>query len=163
MSHDCGTCPKKKKENVAGYNCSYTHVCTPQSFDEILYVLMNGTGVGFSVESKHVEKLPVIPKKIYKTDSVINVDDSKLGWAKAFRELIALLYSGLEPSWNLDQIRPAGAILKTFGGRASGPGPLDQLFKFTVMTFQKAVGRKLSSWSVTILCVRPPRLWSLVE
>ena len=137
--------PALKKENVAGYNCSYTHVCTPQSFDEILYVLMNGTGVGFSVESKHVEKLPVIPKKIYKTDSVINVDDSKLGWAKAFRELIALLYSGLEPSWNLEQIRPAGAILKTFGGRASGPGPLDQLFKFTVMTFQKAVGRKLSS------------------
>ena len=137
--------PALKKENVAGYNCSYTHVCTPQSFDEILYVLMNGTGVGFSVEGKHVEKLPVIPKKIYKTDSVINVDDSKLGWAKAFRELIALLYSGLEPSWNLDQIRPAGAILKTFGGRASGPGPLDQLFRFTVMTFQKAVGRKLSS------------------
>ena len=136
--------PALKKENVAGYNCSYVHVDKPTSFDEILYILMNGTGVGFSIEERHTSKLPAVPKNLYPTDSLIKVADSKLGWAKAFRELIALLYSGLSPSWDLSLIRPAGSILKTFGGRASGPKPLDQLFRFTTVIFEKARGRKLT-------------------
>ena len=136
--------PALKKENVAGYNCSYVHVDRPASFDEILYVLMNGTGVGFSIEERHTSNLPAVPKNLYPTDSLIKVSDSKLGWAKAFRELIALLYSGLSPSWDLSLIRPAGSLLKTFGGRASGPKPLDQLFKFTTVIFEKARGRKLT-------------------
>ena len=135
--------PALDKENIAGYNCSYIHVDKPTSFDEILYVLMNGTGVGFSVEERYTAKLPVVPPKMYKTDSIIKVHDSKLGWAKAFRELIALLYSGLEPSWDLSEIRPAGSILRTFGGRASGPAPLDNLFKFTVQVFKSAGDRRL--------------------
>ena len=136
--------PALEKENVAAYNCSYVHVDRATSFDEILYVLMNGTGVGFSIEEKHTSKLPSVPKKLYPSDSIIKVKDSKLGWAKAFRELIALLYSGLSPQWDLSLIRPAGSILKTFGGRASGPKPLDQLFRFTTVVFEKARGRKLT-------------------
>jgi len=132
-----------EKENIAGYNCAYVHIDSPRSFDEILYVLMNGTGVGFSVESKHIEKLPTVQDEMHPTDTRIQVRDSKLGWAKAYRELISLLYVGVIPEWDLSKVRPAGSPLKTFGGRASGPEPLDNLFKFTVESFQKAGGRKL--------------------
>jgi len=131
------------KENIAGYNCAYLHVDSPRSFDEILYVLMNGTGVGFSVEARYIEKLPIIPNEIHPTDTLIQVRDSKLGWAKAYRELISLLYVGVVPEWDLSKVRPAGSPLKTFGGRASGPEPLDALFKFTVDNFKKAGGRRL--------------------
>ena len=135
--------PALKKENVAGYNCAYLHVDTPRSFDEILYVLMNGTGVGFSVEAKHVEKLPLVPDELHPTDTIIQVRDSKLGWAKAYRELVSLLYVGVVPELDLQKIRPAGSPLKTFGGRASGPEPLDALFKFTIESFKEARGRRL--------------------
>lgn len=134
-----------KRENVAGYNCSYVAVDNPRSFDEILYILMNGTGVGFSVESKFVDQLPIIADSFYDTDTTIQVADSKLGWAKALKELIHLLYAGQVPKWDLSKVRPAGAPLKTFGGRASGPAPLEELFKFSVATFKKAAGRKLST------------------
>ena len=132
-----------KKENVAGYNCAYLHVDSPRSFDEILYVLMNGTGVGFSVEARHIDKLPIVPYELHPTDTIIQVRDSKLGWAKAYRELVSLLYVGVVPEWDLQKIRPAGSPLKTFGGRASGPEPLDALFKFTVESFHRAKGRRL--------------------
>jgi len=132
-----------KKENIAGYNCAYTAIDSTRAFDEILYILMNGTGVGFSVESRHVEQLPVVPSGLYPTDTIIRVRDSKLGWAKAFKELTSLLWSGLIPSWDLSAVRPAGAVLKTFGGRASGPEPLEALFKFTIDKFKKARSRKL--------------------
>lgn len=134
-----------KRENVAGYNCSYVAVDNPRSFDEILYILMNGTGVGFSVESKYVDQLPVIADSFHDTDTTISVADSKLGWAKSLKELIHLLYAGQVPRWDLSKVRPAGAPLKTFGGRASGPAPLEDLFKFTVATFKKAAGRRLST------------------
>lgn len=134
-----------KRENVAGYNCSYVAVDNPRSFDEILYILMNGTGVGFSVESKYVDQLPVIADDFHDTDTTILVADSKLGWAKALKELIHLLYAGQVPRWDLSKVRPAGAPLKTFGGRASGPGPLEDLFKFTTATFKKAAGRRLTT------------------
>jgi ribonucleoside-diphosphate reductase alpha chain len=134
-----------KRENVAAYNCSYVAVNSPRSFDEILYILMNGTGVGFSVESKDVEQLPIIAETFYPSDTVIVVADSKLGWAKALKELIHLLYSGQIPKWDFSKIRPAGAPLKTFGGRASGPEPLEALFKFCVDTFKKAAGRRLNT------------------
>ena len=135
--------PALKKENVSGYNCSYVKVDSPRSFDEILYVLMNGTGVGFSVEEEFTNKLPVIPDQLYETDTTVVVADSKLGWARAFKELISLLYGGHIPKWDISKVRPAGAPLKTFGGRASGPDPLVDLFNFTVATFKEASGRKL--------------------
>lgn len=134
-----------RRDNTAGYNCSYVAVKRVRAFDEILYILMCGTGVGFSVERQYVEKLPSVAESFYNSDTVIMVQDSKAGWAKAFKELISLLISGQIPQWNLSKIRPAGARLKTFGGRASGPEPLDDLFKFTVDTFKKAAGRKLTS------------------
>lgn len=134
-----------KRDNIAGYNCSYLHVNRIRAFDEILYVLMCGTGVGFSVERQFVDKLPTIAEEFSDTDTTIVVADSKQGWAKAFRELISLLLVGQVPKWDLSKVRPAGARLKTFGGRASGPRPLDELFKFTVETFKKAAGRKLTS------------------
>jgi len=134
-----------RRENVAGYNCSYVAVDNPRSFDEILYILMNGTGVGFSVESKYVDQLPIIPDEMFPTDTTIQVADSKLGWAKAFKELVHLLYAGQVPHWDVTKVRPAGAPLKTFGGRASGPQPLTDLFKFTVATFKKAAGRRLTT------------------
>ena len=134
-----------RKENVAGYNCSYIKVDSIRSFDEILYVLMNGTGVGFSVEEEYTNKLPLIPEEFYDTDSVIVVADSKLGWARAFKELISLLYNGHVPKWDISKVRAAGQPLKTFGGRASGPGPLVDLFKFTIDLFRLATGRKLKS------------------
>ena len=134
-----------KRENVAGYNCSYVAVDSPRAFDEILYILMNGTGVGFSVERQDVIKLPNVADELHETDTTIVVPDSKLGWAKSLKELIHLLYSGQIPSWDLSKVRPAGAPLKTFGGRASGPEPLDQLFRFAINIFKNASGRKLTS------------------
>ena len=135
--------PALKKENVAGYNCSYIHIDSLRSFDEILYVLMNGTGIGFSVERKHIEKIPPLPHEFHDTDTTIMVSDSKLGWAKAFKELMSLLWSGLVPKWDLSNVRPAGSILKTFGGRASGPEPLENLFEFVVDLTRSACGRQL--------------------
>ena len=135
--------PALAKENVAGYNCSYVHVDSIRSFDEILYVLMNGTGVGFSVESRYVRKLPILPDEFYPTDTTIKVTDSKLGWAKALKELLGLLYSGHIPEWDVSKVRKAGSILKTFGGRASGPEPLVNLFNFIVRTVTNAKSRRL--------------------
>jgi ribonucleoside-diphosphate reductase alpha chain len=133
------------KDNVAGFNCSYLAIDSPRSFDELMYVLMCGTGVGFSVERNFITKLPVIAESFHKTDSVIVVADSKIGWASAFRELISLLYAGKIPKWDMSKVRPSGARLKTFGGRASGPEPLVDLFNFCVEVFTKAAGRKLTS------------------
>jgi len=134
-----------KRENVAGYNCSYVCVNRLRAFDEILYILMNGTGVGFSVEREFVSKLPTIAEEFSNSDTTIVVQDSKTGWARAFKELVSLLVSGQIPRWDLSKVRPAGARLKTFGGRASGPQPLDDLFRFSVETFRRAAGRKLTS------------------
>ena len=134
-----------KRENIAGYNCSYVAVDRVHAFDEILYVLMNGTGVGFSVERQYISQLPIIADQFHMTDTTITVADSKLGWAKALKELIGMLYIGQIPRWDLSKVRPAGAPLKTFGGRASGPEPLESLFNFTVNIFKNAPGRKLSS------------------
>ena len=134
-----------KRENIAGYNCSYIAIDRVQSFDEVLYVLMNGTGVGFSVERQYVSQLPVIAEDFNPSDTVIVVADSKLGWARAFKELLGMLYIGQIPRWDISKIRPAGAPLKTFGGRASGPEPLEALFNFSVNIFRNASGRKLSS------------------
>jgi len=133
------------RDHVAGYNCSYLPVDHPRAFDETLYILMCGTGVGFSVERQYVSKLPEIPEDLKETSTVITVKDSKIGWATALNELIALMYAGQIPSWDLSKLRPAGARLKTFGGRSSGPEPLDRLFKFVVEVFRKAKGRKLTS------------------
>ena len=143
-----------KRENVAGYNCSYIAVDSLRAFDELLYVLMNGTGVGFSVERQFVTKLPLINEEFHDTDTVIIVSDSKLGWAKSVRELISLLAAGQIPKWNLSRIRPAGAPLKTFGGRASGPEPLEDLFKFCVAIFREAAGRKLTSLEAHDICCK---------
>jgi ribonucleoside-diphosphate reductase alpha chain len=137
--------PALKKENIAGYNCSYLAIDRVQAFDELLYILMNGTGVGFSVERQFVTKLPVVAEDFNDTETTITVADSKIGWAKALKELLALLWQGQVPQWDMSKVRPAGAPLKTFGGRASGPGPLEDLFKFAVKIFQGAAGRKLSS------------------
>ena len=134
-----------KRENVAGYNCSYVKVDSPRSFDEILYILMNGTGVGFSVEEEYVNKLPAVAEEFYETETTIVVRDSKLGWAKALKELYGMLWMGQVPSWDTSKVRPAGSPLKTFGGRASGPEPLEDLFKFSVNIFKNAAGRKLKS------------------
>lgn len=134
-----------KRENVAGYNCAYIAVDNPRAFDEILYILMNGTGVGFSVESKFIDQLPIIAEDFHPSDTTIVVADSKLGWAKSFKELVHLLYGGQVPKWDVSRVRPAGAPLKTFGGRASGPEPLVALFEFTTQTFKKSAGRRLTS------------------
>lgn len=136
--------PALERCNVAGYNCSYLPIDHPRAFDEILYALMCGTGVGFSVEHKDIDKLPVINEHFEQSSTIIVVDDSKQGWAKGFRELIAMLYAGQIPSWDLSKLRPAGAILKTFGGRSSGPDPLADLFNFTIDKFTKAAGRRLT-------------------
>ena len=133
------------RDNVAGFNCSYLPIDHPKAFDEMMYVLMCGTGVGYSVERQYVTKLPEVAEEFHGTDTVINVDDSKVGWAKSFRELVSLLYSGQVPQWDVSRVRPAGASLKTFGGRASGPEPLVDLFTFTVEIFRGASGRKLTS------------------
>ena len=134
------------RENVAAYNCSYIPIDSPKAFDEVLYILMNGTGVGFSVERQYADKLPTIPDQEFEnTDDVISVADSKEGWARAFRDLISFLYTARIPKISVSKVRPAGARLKTFGGRASGPQPLVDLFDFTISKFKEAKGRKLSS------------------
>lgn len=134
-----------KRENVAGYNCSYVAVDSPRAFDEILYILMNGTGVGYSVESKYTELLPEVAEEFHESDTTIVVADSKLGWAKSLKELIGLLYAGQIPKWDTSRVREAGSPLKTFGGRASGPEPLIDLFKMTTQIFKSAAGRKLTT------------------
>mgnify|MGYP005989743033 CR=1 FL=1 len=136
--------PALERDNTAGYNCSYLPVDDPKSFDEAMFILLCGTGVGFSVERQYISKLPEIPE-LFDSETVIVVRDSKEGWAKAFRQLLALLWAGEIPRWDVSKVRPAGARLKTFGGRASGPAPLVELFNFTVQTFKNAKGRKLSS------------------
>ena len=128
-----------KRDNVAGFNCSYVAVDTPRAFDETLYILMCGTGVGFSVERQYINKLPDLPEEMFESDTIIKVADSKIGWAKAYKEFMFLLYSGQVPKWDLSNIRPQGARLKTFGGRASGPAPLDDLFHFTINIFKDAL------------------------
>ena len=142
------------RDNVAGFNCSYLPIDHPKAFDEMMYVLMCGTGVGFSVERQYIQKLPEVAEEFYDTDTVIHVADSKVGWAKAFRELIAMLYSGQVPKWDVSGVRPAGAALRTFGGRASGPEPLVDLFVFTVEVFKAAAGRRLSSIECHDLCCK---------
>ena len=133
------------RNHVAAYNCSFLAVDDPKAFDEALLVLMCGTGVGFSVEREFIKKLPEIPAEFTETDEIVVVADSKEGWAKAFRQIISRLYAGEIPKWDISKVRPAGARLKTFGGRASGAEPLENLFKFVVNTFRKAAGRKLNS------------------
>jgi len=130
-----------ERDNVAGFNCSYVAVDNVRAFDETLYILMCGTGVGFSVERQYVNKLPDLPEEIHYTDTVIKVADSKIGWAKAYKELMSLLYAGQIPKLDVSNVRPQGARLKTFGGRASGPAPLDDLFQFTSNIFFDAVSR----------------------
>jgi ribonucleoside-diphosphate reductase alpha chain len=137
--------PALDRDNVAGYNCSFVAVEDQRVFDEIMYVLLCGTGVGFSVERQFINYLPTIAETFHQTDTTIVVPDSKIGWASSYRELISLCYSGKIPKWDLSRLRPAGARLKTFGGRASGPQPLDDLFRFTVEVFQGAAGRRLTS------------------
>ena len=137
--------PAADRDNTCMYNCSYLPVDDVKSFDEAMFILLCGTGVGFSVERQYVTKLPEVPDALFASFDTIVVHDSKEGWAKALRKLIALLYAGEIPAWDVSRLRPAGAKLKTFGGRASGPAPLVDLFKFVVATFKGAVGRKLNS------------------
>tara|TARA_R110000822_G_scaffold68587_11_gene166911 strand:+ start:115 stop:2043 length:1929 start_codon:yes stop_codon:yes gene_type:complete len=141
------------RDEVAGFNCSYVAVDNIRVFDEILYVLCCGTGLGFSAERQYITKLPSVSEEFTPTDTTIVVGDSKIGWAKAYRELISMLYSGRIPKWDVSKVRPAGAKLKTFGGRASGPKPLEDLFHFTIETFKMASGRKFNSLEVhDIVC-----------
>jgi ribonucleoside-diphosphate reductase alpha chain len=135
--------PALDRDHVAGYNCSFVPVDSPRSFDETMYILMCGTGVGFSVEYKYVNKLPSVPETLEKSDTVIVVEDSKQGWAKAYRELLALLWTGHIPAIDVSKVRPSGARLKTMGGRSSGPQPLVNLFDFTIAKFKNATGRQL--------------------
>ena len=141
------------RDNTAGYNCSYLPVDDPKSFDEAMYILLCGTGVGFSVERQYIDKLPEIPEKLFKSDTTIVIKDSKEGWAKGLRQLIALLYAGEIPTYNVSKVRPAGARLKTFGGRASGPAPLVDLFNFTINLFTNSAGKKLTSYDChSLMC-----------
>lgn len=145
--------PALERDNTAGYNCSYLPIDDIKAFDEAMYILLCGTGVGFSVERQYIQKLPEVPDRLFDSDTTIVVKDSKEGWAKAFRQLISLLYSGEIPKWDVSRVRAAGVRLKTFGGRASGPGPLEDLFKFTIQKFRLAVGRKFNSLEChDILC-----------
>jgi ribonucleoside-diphosphate reductase alpha chain len=142
-----------ERQNIAGYNCSYLPIDDPKAFDEAMYILLCGTGVGFSVEQKYVKQLPEVPDQLFDSNTVVVVKDSKEGWAKALRQIIALLYAGEIPKWDVSTVRPAGARLKTFGGRASGPEPLVSLFKYVVSKFRGAVGRRLTSIEAhDILC-----------
>ncbi len=130
-----------ERDHVAGFNCSYVAVDNPRVFDEILYILMCGTGVGFSVERQYINKLPDLAEELHDTDTVIKVADSKIGWAKAYKEFLSLLYAGQIPKWDVSNVRPHGARLKTFGGRASGPDPLEDLFQFTLNVFKDATAK----------------------
>ena len=142
-----------ERQNIAGYNCSYLPIDDPKAFDEAMYILLCGTGVGFSVEQQYVNRLPEIPEKLYESETIIHVKDSKEGWAKSLRQLIALLYAGEVPKWDVSAVRAAGTRLKTFGGRASGPEPLVELFKYVVAKFKGSAGRKLTSLDAhDILC-----------
>ena len=142
-----------ERQNVAGYNCSFLPIDDPKAFDEAMYILLCGTGVGFSVERKYVNRLPEIPEKLYESNTVVHVKDSKEGWAKALRQVLALLWAGEIPKWDVSSVRAAGTRLKTFGGRASGPEPLVDLFKYVVSKFKGAAGRKLTSLEAhDILC-----------
>ncbi len=142
-----------ERQNIAGYNCSYLPIDDPKAFDEAMYILLCGTGVGFSVEQKYVNKLPEIPDRLFDSNTVVVVKDSKEGWAKSLRQVIALLYAGEIPKWDVSSVRPAGTRLKTFGGRASGPEPLVELFKYVVGKFKCSSGRKLTSLEAhDILC-----------
>ena len=142
-----------ERQNVAGYNCSFLPIDDPKAFDEAMYILLCGTGVGFSVERKYVNKLPEIPEKLYESNTVVHVKDSKEGWAKALRQVMALLWAGEVPKWDVSSVRPAGTRLKTFGGRASGPEPLVDLFAYVTAKFKGAAGRKLSTLEAhDILC-----------
>lgn len=136
--------PALTRSHIAGYNCAFIAIDHPRAFDEAMYISLNSTGVGFSVNRRHVEKLPPTKSVLLATDDTIIVDDSKEGWAYAFQSLLSYLWNGIIPKWDLSLVRPAGARLKTFGGRASGPGPLDQLFRFTVDVFKQAAGRRLT-------------------
>jgi len=136
------------RDHVAGYNCAYLSMDHPRAFDEVMYILMCGTGVGFSCERDEVAKLPSVAEEFHKTDTVIVVPDSKVGWAKSFKQLLAMLWAGEIPSFDTSGVRPAGAKLKTFGGRASGPAPLIELFHFAINTFTRAAGRQLSDLEV---------------
>ena len=133
------------RDNTCMYNCSYLPVDDPKSFDEAMFILLCGTGVGFSVERQYVSKLPEVPDQLFNSDTTVVVKDSKEGWAKAYRQVLSLLWAGEIPKWDVSKVRPAGAKLKTFGGRASGPAPLVDLFQFTIDKFKGAAGRKLSS------------------
>jgi len=135
--------PALDRCHVGGYNCSYIPVDSPRSFDECMYILMCGTGVGFSVERENVDKLPIVNEHFEDSTTVVKVGDSRPGWAKSLRELIAMLYVGQVPTWDVSEVRPAGARLKTFGGRASGPAPLEELFRFCIQKFKGAKGRRL--------------------
>lgn len=137
--------PALTRDNCAAYNCSYLRIDRVNAFDEIMYILMNGTGVGFSVERQYINRLPKVPEKLHESNTIIHVRDSKVGWATAFKELIALLYIGTIPKWDISKVRCKGKRLKTFGGRSSGPEPLVALFEFTVAKFKTARGRKLQS------------------
>ena len=162
--HDLGVMPSMRalmtagealdRDNVAGFNCSYLPIDHPKAFDEMMYILMCGTGVGFSVERQYITKLPEVAEEFHDTDTVIHVADSKIGWAKAYRELIAMLFSGQVPKWDVSGVRAAGAALKTFGGRASGPEPLVDLFQFTVDVFRASAGRRLSSIECHDICCK---------
>lgn len=140
------------RDNVAGYNCSYLAINRVRAFDELMYILMCGTGVGFSVERRYVEKLPQVAEDFHTSETTVVVADSKIGWAKALKQMVALLYAGEIPSWDLSRVRPAGARLATFGGRASGPEPLDRLFKWLVPLFKAARGRQLTSLECHDIC-----------
>ena len=143
-----------ERDNVAGFNCSYLPIDHPRSFDELMYILLCGTGVGFSVERQYINQLPLVSEEFHDTDTTITVADSKIGWAKATRELISLLYSGQVPKWDTSRVRAAGEPLKTFGGRASGPQPLIDLFIFLVDVFRGARGRKLNSIECHDICCK---------
>lgn len=143
-----------ERSNVAGYNCSFIAIDDQRAFDEVLYILMCGTGVGYSAEKRYVRYLPELPAEIVSVDDVIVVEDSKEGWAQGYRDLIAHLYRGELPKWDLRRLRPEGARLKTFGGRSSGPEPLNTLFEFTVQVFAGAVGRQLKTIEVhELMCM----------
>jgi len=137
--------PAAARDNTCIYNCSYLPVDDPKSFDEAMFILLCGTGVGFSVERQYVQKLPEVPEKLFDSETVVMVKDSKEGWAKSYRQVLSLLWAGEIPKWDVSKVRPAGAKLNTFGGRASGPDPLVDLFRFTIATFRRAMGRKLTS------------------
>lgn len=143
-----------ERDNVAGFNCSYLPMDNPRAFDELMYILLCGTGVGFSVERQYIQKLPEVAEEFHDTETTILVPDSKVGWAKSFRQLVSLLYAGEVPNWDTSRVRGAGEPLKTFGGRASGPQPLEDLFRFTIEIFKGAQGRRLSSLEVHDLCCK---------